>query len=43
MSFTEEIPEAGAEIRSQGFIFTAVEVSQTRIEKIRIHCVEDEE
>jgi CBS domain containing-hemolysin-like protein len=43
MSFTEEIPETGAEIRSQGFIFTVVEVSQTRIEKIRIHCVEDEE
>lgn len=43
MSFTEEIPETDAEIRSQGFIFTVVEVSQTRIEKIRIHCVEDEE
>jgi putative hemolysin len=43
MSFTEEIPETGAEIRSQGFIFTVVEVSQTRIEKIRVLCVEDEE
>lgn len=43
MSFTEEIPETGAEIRSQGFIFSVVEVSQTRIEKIRIHCVDDEE
>lgn len=43
MSFTEEIPETGAEIRSQGFVFTVVEVSQTRIEKIRVHCVEDEE
>lgn len=43
MSFTEEIPETGAEIRCQGFIFTVVEVSQTRIEKIRVLCVEDEE
>lgn len=43
MSFTEEIPETGAEIRSQGFIFTVVEVSQTRIEKIRVLCVKDEE
>jgi putative hemolysin len=43
MSFTEEIPETGAEIRSQGFIFTVVEVSQTRIEKIRVFCVKDEE
>lgn len=43
MSLTEEIPETGAEIRNQGFIFTVVEVSQTRIEKIRVLCVEDEE
>jgi CBS domain containing-hemolysin-like protein len=43
MSFTEEIPETGAEIRGQGYIFTVVEVSQTRIEKIRVLCVEDEE
>lgn len=43
MSFTEEIPEIGTEIRSQGFIFTVVEVSQTRIEKIRVLCVKDEE
>lgn len=43
MSFTEEIPEVDTEIRLEKFVFTVIEVSQTRIEKIRLKRLQDED
>ena len=43
MSYTEEIPEVDTEIRLEKFVFTVIEVSQTRIEKIRLKRLQDED
>jgi CBS domain containing-hemolysin-like protein len=43
MSFTEEIPEVNTEIRLERFVFTVTEVSQTRIEKVRLRLLQDED
>lgn len=43
MSYTEEIPELDTEIRLEKFVFTVIEVSQTRIEKIRLKRLQDED
>lgn len=43
MSFTEEIPEVDTEIRLEKFVFTVIEVSQTRIEKVRLKRLQDED
>jgi putative hemolysin len=43
MSFTEEIPEVDTEIRLEKFVFMVIEVSQTRIEKIRLKRLQDED
>ena len=43
MSFTEEIPEVDTEIRLEKFVFKVIEVSQTRIEKIRLKRLQDED
>ncbi|MGA0062836.1 MAG: hemolysin family protein [Flavobacteriaceae bacterium] len=43
MSYTEEIPEVDTEIRLEKFVFTVIEVSQTRIEKVRLKRLQDED
>jgi len=43
MSFTEEIPEVDTEIRLEKFVFKVIEVSQTRIEKVRLKRLQDED
>ena len=43
MSYTEEIPEVDTEIRLEKFVFTVIEVSQTRIENIRLKRLQDED
>ena len=43
MSYTEEIPEVDTEIRLEKFVFTVIEVSQTRIEKVRMKRLQDED
>jgi Hemolysins and related proteins containing CBS domains len=43
MSYTEEIPELNTEIRLERFVFTVSEVSQTRIEKVRLRLLQDED
>ena len=43
MSYTEEIPEVDTEIHLEKFVFTVIEVSQTRIEKVRLKRLQDED
>lgn len=43
MSYTEEIPEVDTEIRLEKFVFKVIEVSQTRIEKVRLKRLQDED
>ncbi|MFM1808581.1 MAG: hypothetical protein RLZZ242_1306 [Bacteroidota bacterium] len=43
MSYTEEIPEVATEMRLEKFVFTVTEVSQTRIEKVRVRRLQDED
>ena len=43
MSYTEEIPEVDTEIRLEKFVFTVIEVSQTRIEKVRLKRLQYED
>ena len=43
MSFTEEIPELNTEIRLERFVCIVTEVSQTRIEKVRLRRLQDED